>query len=43
MSNISVQLDELMTRKGYTQSHVARAIGRSPGGDQHFPERKIQR
>ncbi|HDH0770516.1 TPA: helix-turn-helix domain-containing protein, partial [Klebsiella pneumoniae] len=30
MSNISVQLDELMTRKGYTQSHVARAIGRSP-------------
>lgn len=36
MSKISVQLDEIMSRKGYTQSHVARAIGRSPAAISTF-------
>ncbi|MFB5082520.1 helix-turn-helix domain-containing protein, partial [Raoultella sp. C349492] len=36
MSDITVQLEELMNRKGYTQSHVARAIGKSPAAISTF-------
>ncbi len=36
-------LTELMERKGYNQSHVARAIGKKPGNYQYIPERYLCR